>query len=160
METTAHRTEVESVDFEERARAALMATTKRIGGSYGAIASRLADTLSDLAALRGRGVERSEFAHIELCLAGVIADLCPGITDINHIRRVRSLLDREDDRLTDLRAIDGEHVVTNRELAAAYRAAAAANLDAARAHEQMDRDERRMGSFGVNRLRATAPRAS
>jgi hypothetical protein len=160
MANPATRTEIESVDYEERARVALMAATKRIGGPYGSIAARLAETLRDLGTLRMRDMDRTEFAHIELCIAGVISDLCPGIADINHIRRVRSHLDREDDRLTDLRAIDGPHVVSNRELAAAYRNAAAANLDAARHYEQLDREERRQGTFGVNRLRATAPRAS
>jgi hypothetical protein len=66
---------------------------------------------------------------------------------------MRSIADREDDRLTDLHAIDGPHVVSHRELAASYRKAAAANLAAARVHEKLDREQHRNAGVAIARLR-------
>ena len=150
------RTEIETVDYEERARKAVIAATERVGGPWAQIAAHLTTTLRDLCTLKMRGLNNPELAHIELCVTGVVADLCHGgITDITHIRRVRSQADREDDRLTDLHAIDGPHAVSYAELAAGYRKSAAANLAAARAYERLDREERRNAARTIERLRQT-----
>jgi hypothetical protein len=156
MQTALSRTETESVDCDERARTALMHATKRVGGPYGAIADRLADVLRDFCALKMRGLNATDFGHIALCVNGVLADLSDsGVTDIAHVRRMRSLKDREDDRLMDLHHIDGPHAVSRRELAAGFREAAAWNMAAALLEERLDREERRNAARTIDRLRET-----
>jgi hypothetical protein len=144
------------VDCGERARVAFKAATENVGGPWEAIAADWTKALNHLPKLRMRNCDRTAFAHIELLVAGVVADLFPGVLDLTLIRRRRSQADREDDRLTDLRAIDGPHVVSNKEMAKAYRNAAAANIAAAQAYEQLDREERRNANKTIARLRETA----
>ena len=90
MPTTAPRTDPEAVDYEERAPTALMDATRRVGGAYAEIAAGLADVLRDLGRLKMRGLTRNEMTHVELCVAGVLADLYPGCDDLDHVRRARS----------------------------------------------------------------------
>lgn len=147
------RTAIETVDCAERARVAFQAVSDEVGGPWQAIAADWTKALSHLPKLRMRTDNRTAFAHIELLVAGIVADLFPTILDRTHIWRMRSQADREDDRLTDLRAIDGPHLVSNKELAKAYRQAAAANIAAAQAYEQLDREERRNAAKTIERVR-------
>ena len=150
------RTAIETVDCAERSRVTFQLVTQSVGGPWETIAADWTRALNHLPKLRMRDCDRTAFAHIELLVSGIVADLFPGVIDLTHIRRLRSQADREDDRLTDLRAIDGPHLVSNKELAKAYRQAAAANIAAAQAYEQLDREERRNASKTIARLRETS----
>lgn len=137
----------------------------------------LAEKLHNLLREHGvRGLERAGHEIIDLANAGATKAECleyptflheliediytyGGVAapDLQLVRRERSAADREDDRLTDLHHIDGEHAVSHTELAAAYRRAAAANIAAACEHERQARMQKRFSGTAKTRLLGSSP---
>jgi hypothetical protein len=158
MSTSLSRTGTEApeIDCAERARTALRTATQRLGVGYARIANDVAVVLEHARTLRSAGLTETELVMAFVVpLSGVIADECASDHDIRNIMRERSHCDREDDKLTDLHHIDGPHVVSHKEVATAYRRAAAANIRAADAHEQLAYQERRNAGTTIARLRRT-----